>query len=485
MPSLPFTLEQGLAVAGLLILGGVLASKASAKLGVPALLLFLGMGMLAGGDGPGGIHFDNAPLAGAVGTIALCIILFSGGLETDWKSVRPILAHGLSLATLGVVITAALVGFSAVYLLNISPVEGLLIGSIVASTDAAAVFGVLRARSIRIKGRLAPLLELESGLNDPMAVFLTIALTEMMLQPETNILALVPLFVQQMSIGAILGPLVGLAAVWLINRLRLEYVGLYYVATTALVITSFGLTASIGGSGFLAVYLTGLTMGRRNFLYKIGLVQFHEGLAWFMQITMFLIFGLQVFPRQLGEVAAAGVILSGVLILVARPIAVFVSLFGERSLRKRDKLFVSWTGLRGATPIILATIPMSYGLPEAQTLFHLVFFVVLTSVAIQGTLLGPIAKALDVIDNSPPNIPLKKVEKNLLEITLAPNSPAVGKQVVELNLPRSALIVLLVRGDDSYIPRGSTILQAGDAILLATRKEDQQELRSLFERKVY
>lgn len=485
MPSLPFTFEQGLAVAGLLILGGVLASKASAKLGVPALLLFLLIGMLAGGDGPGGIHFDNAPLAGAVGTLALCIILFSGGLETDWKSVRPILAHGLSLATLGVVITAALVGLFAIYLLNISPVEGLLIGSIVASTDAAAVFGVLRARRISIKGRLAPLLELESGLNDPMAVFLTIGLTEMMLQPELNALALVPLFFKQMTIGAIVGSLIGLAAVWLINRLRLEYVGLYSVATTALAITSFGLTASIGGSGFLAVYLTGLMMGRRNFLYKISLVQFHDGLAWFVQIIMFLIFGLQVFPSQLGEVAAAGILLSIVLILVCRPIAVFVSLIGGKELRKRDKLFVSWTGLRGATPIILATIPMSYGLPEAQTLFHLIFFVVLTSVAIQGTLLGPVANVLDVIDKSPSKAPLKNVEKNLLEITLANNSPAVGKQVVELNLPRSALIVLLVRNDASYIPQGATILQAGDTILLATRKEDQPELRSLFERKVY
>jgi potassium/hydrogen antiporter len=481
-----FPLEQTLIVVAALLLLSVFASKMSARMGVPALVLFIVIGMLAGAEGPGGIAFEDAQFAQAIGTVALAFILFAGGLDTDWPLVRPIVWRGIALSTLGVLFTTLFVGLFAHYVLGFGLLVGLLLGAIVSSTDAAAVFGVLRTRRIALKHRLTPLLELESGTNDPMAVFLTLALTSAavggLVSPGAFTASLIESFALQMTVGGAIGLVFGHAAVWLVNHLRLEYDGLYPAVTLAVVCVTFGGAQYIGGNGFLAVYVVGLVMGSRNFLHKIGLIQFHDGLAWLMQIAMFLALGLLVNPSQLVPVLGIGLLLSFFLMLLGRPAAVFLSLLFAR-MRKRDRFFVSWAGLRGAVPIILATFPLIAGVPEAPLLFNIVFFVVLSSVAVQGTTLGLAARWLNVAvqPHVEPGHQPSPHRDALLEVAVAPGSHAAYAQVVNLGLPRTALLVLLQRGEETFIPRGSTVVLPGDVIHIATRKEDRDQLRALFE----
>ncbi|MFN8008318.1 MAG: potassium/proton antiporter [Terriglobia bacterium] len=475
--------------ASVLLLISVIASKASGRLGVPALLIFLGIGMLAGSEGPGGIEFDNASLAQSLGVVALSFILFAGGLETQWQAIRPEIWRGLSLSTLGVVITAALVGLFATWVLKFSLLEGLLLGSVVSSTDAAAVFSVLRSRSVGLKGGLKPLLELESGSNDPMAVFLTLGLIRIMSNPEASLWNLVPAFFLQMGLGAILGFVLGKAMIVLLNRLRLEYEGLYPVFSLAGVLFIYGISATAGGNGFLAVYVAGILLGNNEFIHKKSLILFHDGLAWLMQITMFLALGLLVFPKRLPPVAGVGLLISLFLMFVARPISVFAGLLFAR-LNIRRKLMISWVGLRGAAPIILATFPLVARIPKADTIFHLVFFIVLTSVLMQGTTIPQAARRLRVAAplSKKRQYPLEfvpAVDRNsdLVEITIPEDSPILGKQIVDLRLPKNALIVLINRNENFIVPRGGTILESGDQILVLSDKKALADVRSIVEAK--
>lgn len=388
--------EGWLFVASLLLLLSIFAWKVSSKLGIPALVLFLGIGMLAGSDGPGGIYFDDALVAQSVGVIALAFILFAAGLETEWKVVRPALGGALSLSTIGVLLTAIVVALFAVLVLHVSFLEGLLLGAIISATDAAAVFSVLGARNVQLTGKLLPLLELESGTNDPMAVFLTLGLTRLLTGPQESVFGVILLFVQQMGIGAILGVLIGWAAIWLINRLNLDVEGLYRVFTIALVLFAYGLTAILGGSGFLAVYLVGLLLGNSSVQRVDRLSRFHDSLAWLMQIAMFLILGLLVFPSHLPTVLGSGLLITVVVVFLARPVSVLIALLPVH-MSLREKLFVSWVGLRGAVPIVLATFPLLAGVSKASLLFDLVFFVVLASVLLQGTTVTLVAKWLGVV----------------------------------------------------------------------------------------
>jgi potassium/hydrogen antiporter len=467
-----------------LLLVGVAASKISARLGVPALLLFLGLGMLAGSDGIGGIWFDDAGLAQSLGSVALALILFAGGLATEWDRVAPVLWRAVSLATIGVALTAALIAAPAIYVLGVTPVEALLLGAIVSSTDAAAVFAVLRGQRLALKGRLQPLLEFESGSNDPMAVFLTVAFTQLLSQPETGALAILPLFLKQMAFGTILGAAFGYIAPRLINRLQLGAEGLYPVLTLAIALTAFSATAVVGGSGFLAVYIAGIVMGNSDFVHKRSLTRFHDGLAWLMQITMFLVLGLLVFPSQLPNVAGRASLMALILVFVARPVSVFVSLAFAR-LGWRHKLLVSWVGLRGAVPIILATFPLVAGLPRAELYFNLVFFVVLISVLLQGTTIAPVARMLRLQSSVPPRapsplefIPAGRARSEMIELLIPEGSPVVGKQVLQLELPKSALMVLIGRGDDYIAPRGSTVMRAGDVALILVDRNDIPAVRA-------
>jgi potassium/hydrogen antiporter len=473
------SLELGMIVTGSLLLASILASKASSRLGIPALLFFILFGMLAGSEGLGGIEFDfdQVELARNAGSLALAFILFAGGLETRWLSVRPVLWSGISLATLGVAATAVVVGLAAHYLMGLPPLVALLMGAIVSSTDAAAVFGVLRTRGITLKKNLGPLLELESGSNDPMAIFLTVGVTGLLVGGTGGWEALVFGFAQQMTLGAVVGHLLGIGAAWFINRVRLEYGGLYPAITIGLALLAYGGASVVGGNPFLSVYVCGLTLGSRNFVHRQSLMSFHDGLAWLMQIAMFLVLGLLAFPSRLVPLASSGLLLSAVLILIARPVAVFIGLASARWLGVREKLFVSWVGLRGAVPIILATFPLSAGIPQAETIFHIVFFAVLTSVLIQGTFIPVIADWLQV--SAPGSTSAEHTGQNTVEVRITDFSPAVNRQVVDLQLPQWALLLLVTRGGESFVPQGSTVLQAGDLVVLATRKEDIDDLAAL------
>ena len=380
-----------LGISSLLLLS-VFASQASGKIGIPALLLFLVIGMLAGSEGPGGIEFDYPVLAQSLGVVALTLILFSGGLDTNWQQVRGVLWKGLALSTLGVCITAALVALFAVWSFDFAPLDALLLGAIVSSTDAAAVFAVLRSRQARLRGQLTPLLEFESGSNDPMAVFLTVGLITLLTQAGTA-LDIVSMFFHQMILGALIGYSMGAGMGAVMRHVRLEYEGLYAVLSLAVALFTYGMTASVGGNGFLAVYLAGLTGGSSEIKQLDSLRRFHEAQAWLMQILMFLTLGLQVFPSHIIPVLGMGLILSVFLMLIARPAAVFITLFPTQ-LTAKEKLLVSWGGLRGAVPIILATFPLIAGLPQSKMIFNLVFFIVLTSILLQGTSLPIMAQRL-------------------------------------------------------------------------------------------
>lgn len=473
------TFDQVLALAGILLLSSVLASKASARLGIPALLLFIFLGMLAGTDGPGGLFFEDYRFAQQLGSVALAFIIFSGGLDTQWESVRPLLWRGLSLSIVGVGITCGLVAAFAVGLLGFTPMEGLLLGAIVSSTDAAAVFSVLRARSINLRRRLIPLLELESGSNDPMAVFLTITFIEILKHPDVSSASLIGSFLLQMPLGLAFGWMTGRLARWLMAHLRLEYDGLYPAISISMVLLTFGGSHAVGGNGYLAVYVAGLVLGKTNFLHRMSLIQFHDGLAWLMQIAMFITLGLLSYPTKLLPVAGVGLMLAAFLVFLARPFAVYVSLLFTK-MRRRERLFIAWGGLRGAVPIILATFPLLANIPRAETMFHLVFFVVLVSLLLQSTTLPLVAKWLGVVVPPSQRSFLPKAGSDLVEVTVEPGSRADGQMVVNLGLPNTALLVLLRRNDSSYVPRGSTVILAGDLITLATRKQDGEELQKVF-----
>ncbi|MBX3118446.1 MAG: potassium/proton antiporter [Fimbriimonadaceae bacterium] len=455
----------------------VFASKLSSRLGVPALVLFIGIGMLAGSEGPGGIPFSDFALTKELGMILLGFILFSGGLDTDWKHIRPVVWRGLSLSTIGVLATAGLIGAFANAFLGFTILEGLILGAIVSSTDAAAIFSVLRGRGLVLKHRIAPLLEVESGSNDPIAVLLAAGLTDLATNPESSPWTLALSVAQQMPMGILVGFVMGKGAVWLINHLRLEYDGLYPMITIAAAAATYGIAPYAGGNEFIAVYAAGVTLGSSVFVHKISLVQFHDGIAWLLQIAVFVALGLLAFPSQVLKVVGPGIALALFIMIFARPIAVNIALFRVKMTR-RSKLFVACAGLRGAFPIILATLPALAGQPKGQTIFNLVFFVVVVSVLVQGAALRPLAKRLGVLAERPAGGDLQPAQHSeLIEIVLDPQSPSVGKQVVELGLPATALIVLLKRGSSNYIPRGSTILMPGDRLLLATRREDHDELR--------
>jgi potassium/hydrogen antiporter len=482
---LGMTVELIMAMVALLLLIGVLASKASDRLGVPALLLLLAVGMVAGTEGLGGIPFDDKQATQALGVVALAFILFAGGLDTAWRQVKGVMWRGVSLSTLGVVLTAGVTGALAAPLLGLGWREGLLLGSIMSSTDAAAVFSVLRSKGVSLKGSTKPLLELESGSNDPMAVFLTMASLQLVQQPDGPLFDLLWLFVQQMALGSAGGYILGFGAVQVINRVKLETEGLYPVLTLALVLLIFGATASVNGNGFLAVYIAGIVVGNSDFIHKRSLVRFHDGLAWLMQVTMFVALGLLVFPSHLGPVAWKGLLIALILMLIARPLGVFASLLFAK-MATRQKALISWVGLRGAVPIVLATFPAVAGLPDAELYFNVVFFVVLASVLIQGTTISLAARylGLEAPAARKREYPLEYVSRgtsrnDLVEIEISADSPVTGKQVVELRLPGNALIVLLSRGDDFVVPRGATRLQAGDVILLLADPQSAERVRQL------
>ena len=474
-----FLIDQVILLAAVLILLGIISSKLSARLGLPVLVFFLLVGMLAGEDGPGGIFFDNAEAAHALGTLALAMILFDGGLQTPFAAIKQVWKPAATLATLGVLITSAVTGLAASYVLNIPILQGLLLGAIVGSTDAAAVFSLLRGASIHLNKKLKATLEIESASNDPMAIFLTVGMLEILvndLKPGSGLLIL---FLSQMGLGAAVGLAIGWLSVKLINKIHLGAAGLYPVLVAACGLLSFGITANVGGSGFLAVFITGVVIGNSRFVFQRSTFLFHDGLAWLSQITMFVVLGLLITPTSLLDVWLEGLIIAFVLILVARPLAVFpfLGLFG---FNLKEISLISWVGLRGSVPIILAIFPLIFELPGAALIFNVVFFVVLISATIQGSTLPWVAKKLKLIIPAPaaPAATLEittlgDVEADLVEYTLGSASRSVGRRLSCLALPDTAVAAMITRNNSVITPRGSTLLHADDHLYIVLKPNNR------------
>lgn len=473
------TLEALLIGIALLLIASIVASKLSVCFGVPALVLFVLIGMAIGSEGFGGIAFDNPDLTQSIGIVALVFILYSGGLDTRWNSVRAAYREGLLLSTFSVAITALSVGWLATTFLGFTWATGILLGASMASTDAAAVFSILRGKGVHLKGRLQSILELESGSNDPMAIFLTIGMIQLITEPTARVIDLVPLFFVQMSIGALVGVAMGYLMRYSVNQARLEYDGLYPVLTVALVMLCYGLASVLGGNGFLAIYLSGVLLARRNFIHRNSLVSFHDGLAWLMQIVMFIILGLQVFPSRLMDIAGTGLVVALFLILIARPLGVFMALFFS-GMDIRKQIFIAWVGLRGATPIILATFIQISGVEMPVPIFDLVFFVVLVSVLLQGTTIVPVANLLNLkaAQRRTSSIMTRIVQGShfndyLFELEIPPTAHTIDKRLIDLTLPSGTLVVLINRESEIVIPQGRTRIKAGDEVLLLTTQTDQ------------
>jgi cell volume regulation protein A len=469
------TTENILLIGSILLLTSILAGKTSKRFGVPTLILFLVIGVLAGSEGIGGIHFDDPQLTQFIGIIALNFILFSGGLDTHWQSIKPVLWRGVALSTICVCLTAAAVGFFVHIVWGFTLAEGLLLGSIVSATDAAAVFSILRTKGIGLKGNLGPVLELESGSNDPMAYFLTVSLTTVVVNQDMNLMELVPLFFKEFLLGAAMGYLMGKGSAWLINHSKLDTDGLYPVLVLGLVIFTYAATHFIGGNGFLATYLSAIILGNSDFIHKKSITRFYEGQAWLMQIVLFLTLGLLVFPSQIVPVMGMGLLISAFLMFVARPLGVFASLAFFK-MNKRSKLFVSWVGLRGAVPIVFATYPMISGIEKAGLIFNLAFFISVSSVLLQGTTLGWLAKKLHL---SVPAAAKKKTgfelaersKSRLEQITISENSELINRKIVNAGFPSSIYIIAIKRKGVYLTAAGNTVLLAGDELYILTENE--------------
>ncbi len=481
-------LEVTLLWVAILMVASVISSKLSDRFSIPALLLFLAIGILAGSEGIGGLYFDSPQIAKSIGIVAFIFILFSGGLDTSWKEIKPILGPGILLSTAGVLITALTIGFFAVYILKFSFLEGLLLGSIVSSTDAAAVFTILRSKKISLKSPLKPLLEFESGSNDPMAIFLTIGFISLLTVKEMNAFSLVPMFLLDMGAGAFIGYGMARLILFIISRLKLEYDGLYPVLTIALVLLTYAVATVLKGNGFLAVYLAGLILAQSDFHNKKMVMKFHNGLAWLMQIAMFLTLGLLVLPSHIIPVVGAGFLLALILMIIARPISVLLCLlpFG---MNLRKKVMISWVGLRGAAPIVLATFPLLAGIPQAETIFNVVFFVVVTSVLVQGTSIPFVSKLLnlDLPLIGKKNHPLefektKAIDAELTDLIIPYNSEFVGRHISDLRVPEKCLIVLISRDDKYVIPSGATVMEGGDVLLVLANEADLLKLQQTLAR---
>jgi potassium/hydrogen antiporter len=471
-----------LLIGSILLLISILAGKTIKRFGVPTLIFFLIVGMLAGSEGIGGIYFDNAALAQFIGIVALNFILFSGGLDTHWQSIKPVMWRGIALSTIGVFVTALSVGVFVYYAFGFTLAEGMLLGSVISATDAAAVFSILRSKGIGLKGYLQPVLELESGSNDPMAYFLTISLTAVVASGQAHFAELIPHFFKEFILGGAIGFVMGKASVWLINNIKLETEGLYPVLTLGLAIFTYSFTDFIGGNGFLAIYLCAVIMGNSNMVKKRSLIKFYDGQAWLMQIILFLTLGLLVFPSRIVPLIGMGLLISAFLIFIARPIGVFAS-FAFFKSNLRSKLFISWVGLRGSVPIVFATYPLLAGIDKADLIFNLVFFISVTSVLLQGTTLSYVAKLLHVA--LPASVKRRTefdfeagdaIKSDLQEIVLPDNSIASGKRIVELHVPSAVNIVAVKRGNVFIAPNGSTKLMSGD--ILHVLVEDKNSLET-------
>lgn len=479
-------LGQLILVGSALLVAGLLASLVAVRVRVPSLVLFLAVGMLLGSDGTGWLPFDDYELARTIGVVALALILFEGGLAAGFSEIRAVLGPAISLATVGTLLTAAISGVAAMLLFDLSLLQGLLVGAILSSTDGAAIFALLRGSTLR--RRLARTLEGESGFNDPVAVLLVLGFIEWIEQPDYGVADMALLFVEQIAIGLVVGVAIGWLAVQGFRRARLTTGGLYPVASLAMAGLAFGLADTLEGSGFLAVYLTGLALGSAAIPAKRTVTAFHDGLAWVAQLSMFLTLGLLVFPGDLLDIALEGAVLAVVVVVVARPVAAAVAVL-PFSFGPAERIVLGWAGLKGAVPVVLATFPLLEAVPDSVLFFNVVFFVVLLSTLLQGSTFEALAARLGLTTNQPA-LPrplaeagtLRRLGAEILEYPVAPGDAIAGARVRDLGLPREAVVNVIVRGDEAIPPRGSTRLREGDQVHVLLRQEAANLVPALTER---
>ena len=479
--------EFVLLVLSVLIFISIIVGRIGTRFGVPTLVLFLAVGMFAGADGVG-IQFSDYRVAETIGTISLCIILFSGGLSTSMKEIKPVIIQSIVLSTVGVLITAALTGLFAWWIIGellpafgLSFLTALLLASVMSSTDSAAVFSILGSSDIQLKNNLRGTLECESGSNDPMAYMLTITLIGLIQAGgEPNILAIVIKILWQIAIGGLGGYFLGRLAVWVVNKMKINNEAYYPIIILTFCVFIFSFTHVIGGNGYLAVYLGGLVIGNSNFVDRRITLKFFDAISWFCQIVMFITLGLLINPHDLSVIAIPALLIGLFVIFLARPISVFICYLPFRKVGAKDRIFISWVGLRGAVPIIFAIFPLTAGVPFAQFIFNVVFFITLLSILLQGTFLTAVAKKLDLIA---PSRPRPKKMKDFDRDTYGPVSLQAevevnedtlqnGARLMDLNLPDNVLISMIKRNDEYFVPKGKTELEIGDKLLIVTNQEN-------------
>src|SRR5574344_1382067 len=465
----------------------ILADKAGYRFGVPALLLFLAVGMAFGSDGLG-ITFNDIDAAQAIGSVALCVILFSGGMDTKLSEIKPVAMQGVILATVGVLLTALITGFAIFWILGktyasaaIGALTSMLMAATMSSTDSASVFSILRSKGLLLKNNLRPMLELESGSNDPMAYVLTITLISLVQSgAAVNYWAAIGMVLMQLVIGGAMGYLLGKCMVLIINSLRIDNQSLYPILVLTLSVFVFSATYYLKGNSYLAVYIAGLVIGNSKFVHKRSTLNFFDGISWLSQLLLFLTLGLLVNPSELIPIAVPGLIISFVMIFITRPVSVYLSLLPFRKISMRDKAFISWVGLRGAVPIIFAIITLAENVPHARLIFNIVFFCTLISLILQGTTLPLVAKWMGVADNPKEKSKIdnfdidfpEEIKSATSEIEVTQQTLKNGNMLMNLGMPEKTLVIMVKRGEVYFVPTGKTILKEKDKLLIITDDDD-------------
>lgn len=460
---------QLMIISSLVLLISITSSKVLYKFGVPILLIFIALGMLFGSDGIVGIHFSDYELTKELSSIALVVIMFFGGFGTNWSMAKPSAVQSILMSTVGVIITATLTGLFSHIVLKTTLLEGLLIGAVVASTDAASVFAILRSQKLNLKGSLAPLLEVESGSNDPVAYMTTLSI--LLLMDNKGISTLFPIVIKQIVFGLLVGTLLARFTILVIKKLKFEIKGFYPIFILAIAILSYSLSESLGGNGYLSVYMSGIIIGNSSQLpYKKSLFQFFDCISWIMQIVLFFMLGLLSFPSKLINIIGISVSISVFMIIVARPVATFITLHPFKYSIK-EKLFISWVGLRGAASIVFAIYATTYGVNMKYDIFHIVFFVALFSVSIQGSFLPKVAQKLDLVDDN--TLVLKTfndyagdIDRQLIEVSITSDSKWVNKSIADADISEDVLIVMIKRGGKTILPKGTTIIEDKDVLVV-------------------
>ena len=461
-------------ISGLVLIICITSTKALYKFGVPMLFIFIVFGMLFGSDGLVGIYFDNFELTKQLCSLALVFIMFYGGFGTKWKLAKPVATPSILMSSLGVIITAGLTGLFCHLVVKTSMLEGLLIGAIVASTDAASVFAVLRAQKLNLKGSLASFLEVESGSNDPIAYMSTLIILSMMKNGGALSLSIVvPLVIKQILFGLVIGFLLAKVTVFILRHANFEIEGFYAILVTAVAILSYSLSEFLGGNGYLSVYITGIIIGNSKIPKKKSMFHFFDGISWIMQIGLFFILGLLSFPSKIPYVTGTAISISLFMIFIARPLATFLIL-SPFKFTVKEKLLISWVGLRGAASVVFAIFAVTYGVNIENDIFHIIFFIALFSVVIQGTLIPTLANKLDLVNNEEEGSVLKtftdyteEINSELLEFTITEESNLKNKMIMDANIPEEILIVMIKRGNQVLVPKGSVLIKEGDKLVLS------------------